>query len=461
MNNSETPIRRCDGASRRSFLKAGALAMGAGAGLGLADLLRTREAGRAHAAQKAGSGSPSPGSSAATAKAVILFWLDGGPTHLETYDPKPDAPAEFRGPFGSLPTAVPGVRVGELLPGHARLMDRVSVIRSMHHNNGDHFAAAHWMTTGWKGSNAAKTDPMYPSVGSYIAKLKGSNRPGVPAYASVPVASTVGLSPGYFSSTWLGPAYNPFNAGDSKVRGNLAPTVEAARLSDRIGLLRGMDRMRREIDSSGLMDGVDKFQRQAADMVLSGSARDAFDIAGEPQKVKDLYGAHSYSQYALAARRLVQAGVSFVTVNLNGWDDHSSLEKGMKNKLPPLDRAVSALIEDLTDRGMLDEVMVLVMGEFGRTPRINKGLPQDPVPGRDHWGEAMSVLIAGGGVQGGRIIGSTDGRGERPVDRPTTPEDLLATVYHAVGIDPRQTFPTPSGRPIGILDRGDPIRELF
>ena len=450
---SERPSRRCDGTDRRSFLKAGALAAGsiAGGGLGLADLLAARAAG-------SGAGA---GSGSIRKTSVILFWLDGGPTHLETYDPKPDAPDEFRGPFGTVRTRVPGVRVGELLPLHADIMDKVSVVRSVHHDNGDHFAAAHWMTTGWHGSTAANTDPMYPSVGAYVGKLRGPNRDGVPAFASVPTPSTVGLVPGYFSATWLGPAYHPFAAGDARVKANLTPNVPAERLNDRLGLLSDMDRLRRDIDRTGAMDGMDRFQRQAADIVLTGSARSAFDVTLEPQKMRDFYGTHSWSQYALAARRLVEAGVTFVTVNLNGWDDHSSLEKGMQRKLPPFDRALSCLIRDLSDRGLLDEVLVLAMGEFGRTPRINKGLPQDPVPGRDHWGNAMSVLMAGGGVKGGRVVGSTDARGERPVERPTTPEDVLATVYHILGIDPHQTFLNPAGRPVPILGRGEPIRELL
>jgi uncharacterized protein (DUF1501 family) len=216
------------------------------------------------------------------------------------------------------------------------------------------------------------------------------------------------------------------------------------------------------MDKSGLMDGMDAFNRQAVSMVLSGSARKALDVTQEPQKVRDLYGAHQWSQIALTARRLVEAGVTFVTLNVGGWDDHANIEGAMKSKLPPFDRAVCSLVQDLSDRGMLDDVLVMAMGEFGRTPRINKGLPgSDARPGRDHWGEAMSVLMAGGGLKGGVAVGSTDARGERPKDRPTTPEDVLATVYHVMGVDYHHNFLNHSGRPVPVLNRGEPIRELL
>lgn len=449
--------RRCDGSTRRSFLQVGSLTLG---GLALPQLLAAREAA-------AGTGARSdaaPGATPTRGKrdtSVILFWLDGGPTHMETYDLKPDAPEEFRGPLSPIRTTVPGMMISELFPEQARQARHLALLRSVHHNNGDHFAAAHWMTTGFLGSTAVNQEPMYPSVGAYAARMRGPRRTGIPAFMSIPAASTVGLSPGYFSATWLGASFNPFNVGDARVKTNLAPSVEAPRLKDRVDLLGAFDGMRRDIDKSGVMDGMDKFNREAVSMVTGGAARDALDVEKEPAKVRESYGPHAWCKLALQARRLVEAGATFVTVNLNGWDDHSNLDKAMRNKLPPLDRALGRLIGDLDGRGMLDDVLVVVMGEFGRTPRINKGLPQDPVPGRDHWGDAMSVMLAGGGLRGGSIVGATDPRGERPADRPLVPGDVLATIYHVLGVDPTTNFLNHAGRPMPVLHRGSAISELL
>lgn len=448
-------FRCCDGVSRRSFLKAGYLGL---AGLSLADLLRVEARAK------------DIGVKSRTDRdlSVILVWLDGGPPQHETYDPKPEASSEFRGPFKAIDTKTPGIQLSELFVETAKVMDKASVIRSMHHNNGDHFAAAHWMLTGYLGSNASSLTPQYPSAGSIITKIQGAKRPGMPAYVGLPNTHSVGLSPGYHGAAYLGVAYNPFAAdGDPNNDGyqvpnlNLPSGVDSRRVGNRRELLTSFDRARKDIDNSGLMDGLDRFGQQAFDLVTGPAAREAFNIKKEDPRLRDRYGRHNWGQSALMARRLVESGVRFVTLTFGGWDMHSSIERAMRNAGPPLDNAVGTLIDDLDRRGLLETTIVLVMGEFGRTPRINNGLPgNDPTPGRDHWGEVMSVLVAGGGFAGGRVIGSSNARGEYPKDQPIAPQDLLATLYHKMGIDPRTSFLNRSGRPIPIGSDGRIIKEL-
>jgi uncharacterized protein (DUF1501 family) len=447
--------RRCDGISRRSLLKAGVLGF---SGLGLADILRAEASAK------------SAGGSAGDDLSIILVWLDGGPPQHETYDPKPDAPAEFRGPLKPLNTSVPGIQISELLPYHGRMMDKMAIIRSMHHTTGDHFAAAHWMLTGYYGSTAVNLAPQYPSIASIITRLKGAKTSGMPAYVGLPNTHSVGLAPGYHGAAYLGVAYNPFNAdGDPNGEGyqvrnlNLPAGVDASRLDDRRGLLNAFDNARRDVDSSGLMNGLDRFGQQAFEMVSGPAARAAFDLSKEDPRLRDRYVRHQWGQSALLARRLVEAGVRFVTLTFGGWDFHSSLDSGMKRVLPILDGAVGSLVEDLDRRGMLEKTMVLVMGEFGRTPRMNTGgVPGvDAVPGRDHWGELMSVLVAGGGVQGGQVIGASNSKGEIPKDRPICPEDLAVTLYRKLGIDPDTAFPNLAGRPISIGSTGQAISEMM
>ena len=401
---------------------------------------------------------------------MILVWLDGGPPQHETYDPKPEASVEFRGPLKPIDTSVPGIQVSELLPEHARMMDKMSIIRSMHHNNGDHFAAAHWMLTGYLGSNALNLAPQYPSAASIITKLKGARQSGMPAYVGLPNTHSVGLAPGYHGGAYLGVAHNPFSAdGDPNSDGYQVPNVtlpagvDTPRFADRRGLLTAFDSARRDADASGLMEGLDKFGQEAYALVTSPAARSAFDIRKESPRLRDRYGRHQWGQSALMARRLVEAGVRFVTLTFGGWDWHASLEKGMKNVLPILDNAVGSLVEDLDLRGLLDSTVVLVMGEFGRTPRMNTGgVPgSDPVPGRDHWGEVMSVLVAGGGFAQGRVVGSSNAKGEVPKDNPVTPQDLLVTLYRQMGIDPETSFKNRAGRPITIGSTGRVIADLL
>ena len=447
------PFPCSDGVSRRSFLRAGSLGL---ASLGLGDLLRVRA--RAHAGG---------GSSAGDDLSVILVWLDGGPPQHETYDPKPEAPAEFRGPLRAIDTSLPGVQVSELLPEHARLMHRMSIIRSLHHDNGDHFAAAHWMLTGSFGATALDKAPRFPSAGSVVARVKGPRKSGMPAYVGLLNTHSVGIRPGYHGGAYLGASHGPFLAdGDPNKAGYRVPELtlpgglDAARLENRRGLLVAMDAARRAVEVGG--DNLDPFARQAFELLTGPAAGQAFDLSKEDPRLRDRFGRHPWGQGTLLARRLVEAGVRFVTLTFGGWDFHAHLEKGMNSVLPVLDRAVGGLVEDLDRRGMLDTTMVIVMGEFGRTPRINRGLPNDPTPGRDHWGQVMSVLLAGGGLRPGIVVGASNARGEFPQDRPLTPKDLIATVYARLGLDLATTFPDRFGRPMPIIPGGgEPIRELL
>lgn len=445
------------GYTRRVALKAGFLGV---TGLALPDLFRAQ----ARAKEKG---------SSANDKSVILIWLDGGPSQLETFDPKPDAPAEFRGPFGVHKTKTPGVCVSALMPQVAKRIEKVSLIRSLHHDNGDHFAAGHWMTTGRFGSTAVSLPQKYPSVGSYVSKVKGPNNPNLPAYVGLPSAQTIYLFPGYMGAAYLGGQYNPFDVDrDNKYLSShdarrvrspkwLATLGSASEgTAGRPNLLKQFDTARRDIDASGIMKTMDEFQLRALDIMTGTTAREAFDIDKEDVKSADRYGQGPWGRYTLMARRLVEAGVSFVTVDMPHWDDHSSIEKAHGAKVPVVDQAVGALIDDLDERGLLDRVMVVVMGEFGRTPKINTGQPGIPVPGRDHWGNAISALVAGGGLAAGAVVGRTNAKAEFPVERALKPEALLATIYHQLGIDATLTFKDHTGRPHPILDDPTPIKEL-
>ncbi len=436
------PFRCCDGVSRRSVLKAGFLGL---AGLGLADLLRVE----------------AKGASTSDDLSVILIWLDGGPPQHETYDPKPDAPSDFRGPLKAIDTKVPGVQVSELLTEHARMMDKMSIIRSMHHNNGDHFAAAHWMLTGHHGSNAVNQTPTHPSAASIISRMKGAKNAGMPPYVGLPNTHSVGIRPGYHGSAYLGGAYDPFLAdGDPnnpnyKVNELTLPTgLDTARLDDRRGLRQAFDQARGTLDWAADKGDLDSFSAKAFDLLTSPDARRAFDLTTEDPRLRDRYGRHQWGQSALVARRLVEAGTRFVTLTFGGWDFHANLDKGMHSVLPIVDHAVGTLVDDLHQRGRLDSTMVIVMGEFGRTPKINKGLPQDSRPGRDHWGNVMSVLLAGGGLKPGIVVGQSNPRGEVPKERPITPGDLTATIFHRFGLDPDTVFYDRLNRPIPIVPHG-------
>ncbi|MGL4461052.1 MAG: DUF1501 domain-containing protein [Planctomycetia bacterium] len=426
----------CDGVSRRTALTVGALSLG---GATMTDLLRAQAS------------AASPRKDAA----VILVWLGGGPSHIDMYDLKPDAPAEFRGEFKPIETNVSGMRVSEHLPQHARIADKFSVVRSVTHSNAGHAMAAQWMNTG-RMPTLEIQENVFPSMGSINAKLRGANAEGVPAFVNLPHEAP------FNKAAYLGASYNPFHPGSDpnspyfEVR-NLKRSwrVSAERLDDRRALLREVDGIRRDLDDQGVAVGLDSFYREAMEMIVNPRAVAAFDLNREHPRTRDAYGRNTWGQSALMARRLVEAGVGFVTVDMGGWDTHGQNFQALReNLLPKYDRAVAALVGDVYERGLGDRVVVLTMGEFGRTPRVNPG------SGRDHWPGAMSVLFAGGGLKVGSMIGRTDARAEYPTERPVTPGDVLATVYHTVGIDRNHTFHDNARRPMPVLSEGSPIPEL-
>ena len=441
--------RDCDGVTRRSFLRAGVLGLG---GLTLPDLLRLRASGAAPGAGR---------------RSVILLWLSGGPGHMETWDPKPDAAGGFRGPFGAIPTSVPGVHFGELMPEQARLMDRLAVLRTVNHGSGDHTKGNHWMLTGYEGPafNAPDNEiQRRPAMGSAVARLVPSGRPGLPRYVAVPNLRG-GTDNLFHYAAYLGGGANPFvvesdpNGPKYQVK-NLTPPagLSLGRLGDRRRVLEAMDGLRRGADPK--LQDLDAYYQNAFDMLTGKDVADAFDIDSEDPKLRDKYGRHTFGQSALLARRLVEAGTPFVTVNCVPWDHHGTkpqltTEDGARKLIPPLDRAIGALIDDLIARGLYDSTLVVAMGEFGRTPRMNKDA------GRDHWGNTFSVLMGCGSMKMGQVIGRSSARGEHVVDRPISPQDVAATVYHHLGIDARSvTFEDRSGRPVYLIDNGEPIREL-
>ncbi len=445
----------CQGMNRRTALQAGMLGA---LGFSSAELLQLRASGLA----------------SRNNKSVILIWLDGGPSHMETYDPKPEAPKEYRGPWMDMPTNVPGIRFSEMLPQQAKHADKMCVLRSVHHSTGDHFAGAHWMLTGRLGSTSANKKQQYPSVGSCVSRVKGANARGLPAYVGLPAAESVYLYPGYQGAAYLGPAYNPFQlnmkqkylSGSSKTKIQTPPVLgnligNTARVDSRVNLLEELDQINRSIDQTGAIEALDRYQQEAVDMVVGGKARMAFDIEKESVKTRDRYGRGPWGHYTLMARRLVESGVSFVTVDMPHWDTHSKIKSGLEARLPYLDQAVAGLLQDLKERSLLDDVLVVIMGEFGRTPKLNKGQPGIPIPGRDHWGQAMSVILAGGGLKMGQVVGATNDKAEHPAERPLLPADVLATIYHVLGIDPQTSFLDFTGRPVPLVDNGKPIREII
>ncbi len=363
------------------------------ASLGLAPLLQARE--------------ESAGNQPRRNTSVILLWLDGGPSHMDLYDMKPDAPEEFRGIWRPIPTRVPGFQISELFPRQARVTNLFSVVRSLHHGTGDHFGGGHrMMTTKAMGVSGANNNQRFPGIGAVVSRELGPRHRGMPAYVSVPRASSIGLSPGYFGGHMLGAMYNPFQTGGDPNRPNfrvqnlnLAQGLTLDRLEERRALVGHFETMRREIDHSGTVEAMDRFEREAFEFVTGPTAREAFDISREDPRVRDQFGRHSFGQSTLLARRLVEAGATFVTVHFGGWDHHWNLQAGMERYLPMVDSAVSSLFLDLNDRGLLDQVLVVLCGEFSRTPRMNDGSGRG-TPCRDHWGYCMFCLLGGGGVLG-------------------------------------------------------------
>lgn len=447
--------RYCDGLSRRSFLQIGVAGM---ASVSLPQILRAREAS----------------GSARKPTSVILIWLDGGPSHMDLYDMKPEAPAEYRGIWAPIRTKVPGFDITELFPLQAKITDKFSIVRSLHHDTGDHFAGAHRMLTAKDmGVSGAATDQKFPGIGAIVQREIGPRQPGMPGYVAIPYGMSIGLRPGYFGGHMLGAMYNPFetvndaNSPNFRVQNlNLASGLTLERLEDRRSLSQHFDGARRYLDVLSEAKVLDRFEQEAFEFVSGPRARKAFDINLEDPRVRDRYGRNSWGQSVLLARRLVEAGSTFVTVHLGGWDHHWDLKKGMEDYLPKVDRAVYGLFTDLEDRGLLDSTLVVLCGEFSRTPKMNDGgnggAPMSMgTPGRDHWGHAMFCLLGGGGVKGGQVIGSTDRLGMYPTNRPLKPCHIHATIYHVLGIDPKLHLLDPSGRPVPVLDEPEPIWELL
>jgi uncharacterized protein (DUF1501 family) len=450
--------RYCDGMSRRSFLQLGVAGL---ASVGLPELLRAREEAPAR-----------PGPTKNTS--VILIWLDGGPSHMDLYDMKPGAPAEYRGLWKPIRTRVPGMDITELFPKQARVTDKFSLVRSLHHDTGDHFAGGHRVLTAKDlGVGGANPEQKFPGIGAIASQQCGPRRRGLPAYVAVPQASSIGLTPGYFGGNLLGSQHNPFqtggdpNAPNFTVQNlNLAQGLSVPVLDDRRSLLRHFDQARREIDGLAEAHAMDRATQEAFEFVAGDVARRAFDLSKEDPRLRDRYGRHTWGQSTLLARRLVEAGVTFTTVHLGGWDHHWDLKAGMERYLPMVDEMVAALFTDLDERGLLATTLVVLCGEFSRTPKMNDGgnggAPMSMgTPGRDHWGDAMFCLLGGGGVKGGLVVGSTDRLGLRPRDRAVTPSNIHATIYHVLGIDPKLQLLDPSGRPVSTLDDPEPISELL
>ena len=464
--------RRCSGPiSRRSFLEAGALSL---LGLGMSDVLRAETIAKA-AGRKV------------REKSVIFIWLPGGMSHLESYDMKPDAPLEYRGTLRPIKTNVPGMEVCELFPRHAKIADKFNIIRSVCHEFADHGGGHKRFLTGRMPASPVGFVNDAPAVTSIISKALTRPDQAMPATVLGVDGGRQGIDTFSFGSAWLGPSTTPFmvagdpSAPDFKVQNiGLTPDMQV-RLDDRVHLLGGMDRLRRDADSSGLMGAMDTFSQRAFHMLTSPKVQAAFDLSREPEKVRERYGRSAYGQRGLMARRLVEAGSRFVTMVWENpfpggkipqncsynWDSHAvncHMYDDARWRMPVYDQALTALIEDIHERGLDKDVMVIATGEFGRTPRISTSIgTQTGVmqPGRDHWPSAMSMLVTGGGMRTGQIIGATNARGEHPVERQLSPNDLWATVYRHLGIDYDDSFPDLQGRPMPILPFGSPIDEIL
>jgi len=423
---------------RRQVVQAGLLGA---LGLGLSDWFRLR------AWEK---------SSAPRASSCILIWLDGGPSHLDTFDLKPDAPAEVRGPFKPIATRVAGLHLSEYLPRTARLADKLAILRSVTSPLGEHNLGSHYLLTGYK-PNPALT---YPGYGSVIAAVRTEKR-DLPAHIAVPDCNQ------YAGEGYLPGECRPFAVGgdpsrpDFRVRDlELYPKLTADRLKRRQSFREDLDSLSRAVEREA---GSDPEFEQAYRLIASPKAKKAFDLSQEKQQTRQKYGPRTLGQSCLLARRLIEAGVPFVTVTDRGWDTHDAIFNRLKEgytggtvgKVPTLDLALSALIEDLSERGLLESTLVVVMGEFGRTPRINTA------GGRDHWPRCFSVVLAGGGVKGGQVVGTSDSRGESPAHRPIRPEDLARTIYLLLGVSAAHEFRTRDGRPVQVNQGGEVIRELL
>ncbi len=433
----------CSGMGRRDFLQVG---LGGMAGLGFSDLLRAREANQNKPAKPLN---------------CILVWQDGGPSHYESFDPKPDAPKEIRGEFGSMKTSVPGVHFCDKVPNLAKVMDKMTIVRSISHKDPNHGGGNHYMMTGRPTPvpvNCGAFVTFHPSFGSMVSYERGIHK-GLPPYMSLGRMTRSG------GPNFLGAQHAPFVIGADpsssgfRVRDVVLPKgISEGRANDRRGLRAQLDNLLRITDKAAKDPAVDfdRFNAQGVDLVTSKEAQAAFDISKEDEKVREKYGKNSLGQRMLLARRLVEVGVSFVTVYYGGWDHHSDIFKKIKGEFnSKWDVGLSALISDLDQRGMLDNTLVISLGEFGRTPKVNSR------GGRDHWPGAMSVLFAGGGVPKGQVVGATDAKGYYGAENVYSPEDFASSLYLKMGIDPEHVLYTETDQPVQLVDGGQRIKELF
>jgi uncharacterized protein (DUF1501 family) len=429
---SSRRTRNCEGSTRRDFLRVGALGVGA---LTLPQLLRTR-------AEAAAQGREVKDTS------VIWLWLSGGPTHVETFDPKLTAPAEYRSVTGEVETPLPGVTIGGTLPKIATVVDKMALVRSFAHTNSGHGGGTHYVMTGYDNRAADNGGlPTRPSLGSILSRVRGPNNlnTGIPTYVRL---SGIGAD----GAAFLGAAYNPFDPG-GQARQNMSLVVDKARLDDRRSLLEGIDQVNRAADRSRLMEGLDAFEQQAFNLVLSRSQQ-AFDLKYEDPRVADRYGP-GLGQRMLTARRLCEAGCGFVTVEIGGWDMHGNIKQEMERRSPEIDQAVAALIEDLHQRSLDKKILLVISGEFGRTPKVNGSA------GRDHWAPLSTLALAGGGLKMGQVVGESAAKLDVPKTTPIGPQDLMATIFHVLGIDGRIQFVNQAGRPVYMIEDGKPIAELI
>lgn len=429
----------CERFHRRDFLKLGSAGL---LGLTLPDLLRLEARSN-------------PAKSVQKAKSVIMVWLAGGPATIDMWDLKPNAPEGIRGEFKEIATKVDGIRISEHLPKMADVMDKCTIVRSLYHNIGAHELGTVYMTTGNRPSLALK----YPSLGSLLSKI-------LPVEVGVPPYVAFGQLRGGIAGGggYLGPAYSPFEVegapgrGQLRVKGvSLPPGFDLEELANRNRLVEKLDDNFKAVDqATDIAQGLDKFHQQALDILRSDKTKKAFNLELESAAVREKYGTDQFGQAALAARRLVEAGVRFVTIGTGGWDTHQQNFTRLKtNLLPPIDRTVSALIRDLDEKGLLDSTIVYVAGEFNRTPKVNK------TAGRDHWGRSLSVVVAGGGFKRGYVHGSTDEQGMVPAQEPCTPDDVCATMFHQLGLEAQQELMTPTGRPVALFREGKILNKLL
>jgi uncharacterized protein (DUF1501 family) len=425
--------RYCDGISRRNFLQVGAVGL---AGLSLADLLRADEAQKRDFAY--------------TRKSIINVYLGGGPSHMDTFDMKPEAPKEFRGEFNPIDTNVPGIQICEHMPRLASMMDKFAIVRSLTGLYEEH--SPHQNETGWSESSL-RTSGGRPSLGSVIAKIQGANNGSAPTFVDLT---------GHTKHGFLGSVYGAFRPdGEGRANLTLAGGVTVGRLDDRQQLLSGLDRLKREADASGSMKAMDSFAQRAVSVITSGEVARALDLTQEDPRLRERYlggskSPHYENDRFLVARRLVSAGARCVSLSWGGWDTHGNNFGHLKMQLPPMDQGLATLVEDLDAHGLLNDTIVIVWGEFGRTPRVNAGA------GRDHWPRAMSVLVAGGGLQTGQAIGATNRLGEQPKDRPVHLQEIFSTLYQHMGIEPKYTtLVDNNGRPQYLLDHNVGVRELM